>query len=60
MHGVVTRVIDRAGRWRANFHGLRFEPVNLVLYINGLTHGDAPLGEPAQAGWWDGVRNVFR
>lgn len=37
-HGVVTHVIDRGGRWAANFHGLRFEPVNLVLYLNGLTN----------------------
>lgn len=37
MHGVVTHVIDRNGRWRANFHGLRFEPTNLVLYINAPT-----------------------
>src|SRR3546814_10151440 len=35
-HGVVTHVIDRGGRWAANFHGLRFNSVNMVLYINGL------------------------
>ena len=38
MHGVVTHVIDREGRWRANFHGLKFQPVNLVLFINALTN----------------------
>lgn len=37
-HGVVTHIIDKQGRWRANFHGLRFAPINLVLYINGLTN----------------------
>lgn len=37
-HGVVTHIIDRGGRWAANFHGLRFAPVNMVLYINGLTN----------------------
>ena len=36
MHGVVTHVIDRDGRLAAKFHGLRFDSVNLVLYINGL------------------------
>ena len=34
-HSVVTHIIDGDGRWAANFHGLRFKPVNLVLYING-------------------------
>ncbi|QRM34684.1 SCO family protein [Microvirga sp. VF16] len=38
MHGVVTHVIDREGRWRANFHGLRFERTNLVTYINALVN----------------------
>lgn len=38
VHGVVTHVIDRTGRWRANFHGLRFRPVNLVVFINALTN----------------------
>ena len=38
VHGVVTHVIDREGRWRANFHGLKFQPTNLVLFINALTN----------------------
>lgn len=38
VHGLITHVIDREGRWRANFHGLKFQPVNLVLFINALTH----------------------
>ena len=38
VHGLVTHVIDREGRWRANFHGLKFQPVNLVLFINALTN----------------------
>ncbi|MEX2450303.1 MAG: SCO family protein [Rhodospirillales bacterium] len=45
-HGVVTHVIDRGGVWRANFHGLRFDPLNLVLYINGLTHAAGPDKAP--------------
>jgi protein SCO1/2 len=28
MHGIVTHVIDRDGRMRARFHGLKFEPAN--------------------------------
>ncbi|WP_287342693.1 SCO family protein [Mesorhizobium sp.] len=38
MHGVVTHVIDRGGRFAAKFHGLRFDPLNLVMYVNGLTN----------------------
>jgi protein SCO1/2 len=46
VHSVVTHVFDKQGRWRANFHGLRFEPINLVSFINALSnetgrsHGD--------------------
>ncbi len=39
LHGVVTHVIDREGRWRANFHGLKFQPTNLVLFLNTLVNG---------------------
>lgn len=58
VHSVVTHVIDREGRWRANFHGLEFEPTNLVLFINALVndtgrpHHDAP-------GFWDKLRELF-
>ena len=34
----MTHVIDREGRWRANFYGLKFEPTNLVLFINALVN----------------------
>ncbi len=37
-HSLVTHVIDREGRWRANFYGLKFEPTNLVLFINALVN----------------------
>lgn len=37
-HGVVTHVISRDGRWRANFHGLSFNPTNLILFVNALTN----------------------
>jgi hypothetical protein len=40
VHSVVTHVIDREGRWRANFHGLKLEPTSLVSYINALTNDD--------------------
>jgi protein SCO1/2 len=54
MHGTVTMVIDREGRWRANFHGLTFDPTNLVLYINALVndvHKPAGADSPAPTLW---------
>lgn len=59
VHGVVTHVIDRQGRWRANFHGLRFAPVNLVLYLNGLVNERAPAQPPQAKSWWDKLRGLF-
>lgn len=58
MHGVVFHVIDRGGRLAAKFHGLQFEPVNMVLYINGLTNA------PDQGGatgfrMWDSISGLF-
>ena len=53
MHGVMTIVIDREGAWRASFHGLRFDPTNLVLYVNALVN-DVHLpsnGAPAPSFW---------
>ena len=55
-HGVVTHVIDRGGRWAANFHGMKSKPVNLVLYINGLTHKAPPDRDPTV---WDRIRSLF-
>lgn len=56
VHGVVTHVIDRGGRWAANFHGLKFDPLNLVLYVNGLTNNPQKAAEPTL---WEKVRRWF-
>ena len=58
-HSVVTHVIDQEGRWAGNFFGLRFEPVNLVLYINGLTNTGTHSEEPAAPSLWEQVRKFF-
>jgi protein SCO1/2 len=61
IHGIVTHVIDQEGRWRANFHGLKFEPVNLVVYLNALVndaqrpHGHEGRGFWSKAGEWLGL-----
>jgi protein SCO1/2 len=37
-HAVVTYVIDDDGKLRARFFGLRFNPLNAVVYINALVN----------------------
>jgi protein SCO1/2 len=54
MHGIVAIVLDREGLWRASFHGLQFQPVNLVLYVNALVndvHRPGGDGRPAPSFW---------
>jgi len=59
MHSVVTHVIDREGVLRANFHGLGFEPTNLVLFINGLVNANVPHQEPQPPSIWERLRSIF-
>lgn len=59
MHGVVTHVIDRGGRLAAKFHGLQFEPVNLVSYVNGLVNAERPHGRADEPGLWQRMREWF-
>jgi protein SCO1/2 len=59
MHSVVTHVIDREGVLRANFHGLNFEPINLVLFVNGLVNANVPHQEPAAPSIWARIRAFF-
>jgi protein SCO1/2 len=38
MHGVVTHIIDYEGNMRARFHSLKWDQINMVVYINALTN----------------------
>lgn len=58
IHGVVTHVIGREGRWRANFHGLRFQPTNLVVFVNALVNDHHGPAERDRS-FWDKVRELF-
>lgn len=49
-------LIARGGRHAAIFHGREFEPLNMVLYINGLTN-EAPAPAP---GLLDRLLELFR
>ena len=59
VHGIVTHVIDKDGRWRANFHGLQFEPVNLVLYLNALANEVQRPAAPEKKGLWERLRGLL-
>ncbi len=59
VHSVVTHVIDREGRWAANFYGLRFNPVNLVLYVNGLTNNPNVSQKEKPQDLWDRLKGLF-
>ena len=59
IHSVVTHVIDLNGRWAANFHGLRFNPVNLVLYVNGLTNNPNVVDKEESQSLWKKLMGLF-
>jgi protein SCO1 len=59
VHSVVTHIIDREGRWRANFHGLKFQPINLVLFINALTNDVHKANKQQKQGLWEKLREMF-
>lgn len=57
-HGIVTHVIDKEGRWRANFHGLKFEPSNLVIFVNALVNDFEKHPQP-RPNLWDRMKGWF-
>lgn len=59
VHSVVTHIIDQSGRWRANFHGLKFEPTNLVIFINALVNDPHDADAPAPSGLLDKLKALF-
>ncbi|MGH6893727.1 MAG: SCO family protein [Dongiaceae bacterium] len=59
IHGVVTHVIDREGRWRANFHGLKFDPTNLVVFVNALVNDVHHAGERRDETLWERIKRLF-
>ncbi|TIW17540.1 MAG: SCO family protein, partial [Mesorhizobium sp.] len=59
MHGIVTHVIDREGRWRANFHGLNFQPINLVTFVNALTNNIERPHHEQDEGWLAKLKNLL-
>ena len=59
VHGIVTHIIDREGRWRANFHGLKFEPSNLVVFVNALVNDVHKPHRERERGFWERLKSLF-
>jgi len=59
IHAVVTHVIDGDGRRRAKFHGLDFDPANLVVFVNALVNDVHDRHQHPQPGFWDWLRSLF-
>lgn len=59
VHGIVTHVIDQEGRWRANFHGLKFEPSNLVVFVNALVNDVHKPHQERGNGFRQWLRSLF-
>jgi protein SCO1/2 len=59
VHSIVTHVINREGRWQANFHGLKFDPSNLVVFVNALLNDvHTPHKEPERS-WRERLKSRF-
>jgi protein SCO1/2 len=59
IHSVVTHIVDQNGRWVANFHGLGFDPTNVVLFVNALTNANVPHKEPEPTSFWERLRSLL-
>jgi protein SCO1 len=59
VHGVVTHVIDQNGRMLARFHGLDFDQINLILFVNALTNHLQDHRHEADPSPWSKLRGLF-
>ena len=57
----VTYVVDSAGMLRARFFGLKFDPLNLVVYVNALANDHHEGAAPAASGpsLWQAVKGLL-
>jgi protein SCO1/2 len=59
VHAIVTHIIDREGRWQANFHGLKFDPSNLVVFVNALVNDAHKPHHAPEPGLWERLKSLF-
>jgi protein SCO1/2 len=57
----VIYVVDSAGMLRARFFGLKFDPLNLVVYVNALTndHHETPAPAASSPSLWQAVKALL-
>ena len=61
-HPPVTFVIDSAGMLRAKFSGLKYDPLNLIIYVNALTNDHHELEQPparTDTSFWQRVKRLL-
>lgn len=64
-HPVVTYVIDDDGKLRARFFGLKFDPLNVVVYINALVNDphrhatEAAMPASAEPSLWARIKALL-
>lgn len=58
---IVTYVVDSAGKLRARFFGLKFDPLNLVVYVNALTndHHELEPGHEDGSSFWQKLKHLL-
>ena len=59
IHGIVTHVIDKDGGWQADFRGLKFEPTNLIVFVNALVNDVARPHEEPNSTIWQKLKRWF-
>ncbi|MBN9563485.1 MAG: SCO family protein [Alphaproteobacteria bacterium] len=58
-HGVVFHVIDAEGRWRGNFHGLDWQPANLLMFLSALVDQEHETDSPSAPSLWQQIKHLF-
>jgi protein SCO1/2 len=59
IHGVVTHVIDQHGRMLARFHGLDFNQINFIMFVNALTNHLQDHRHEPEPGLWSKLIGLF-
>ena len=59
MHGVLTIVIDQDGQIRGRFHGLEFQSLNLVMFVNALVNKIQVEHHYQEVGFWAWLTKII-
>lgn len=59
MHGVVTHLIDKEGILRARYHGLKFDPTNVIVHVNALVNDYSRPHPHPEPSLWARLQRMF-